>query len=104
MTGKRANKISGKYLFGGDTFIDRHKYERQLKHYLNKTKITKHITLHSFRHSYVSMLIDMGCSTKTVAEMIGDTEEVVMKAYSHLYTSKKRETVEKLNAYLINTK
>ena len=98
---KRKNNISDKFLFTTDgKFISKNAQARALKRYMEKTDITKHITPHCFRHSYVSMLIDMDCSTKTVAEMIGDTEEVVMKTYSHLYTSKKRKTVDKLNDYL----
>lgn len=101
---KRQNNISSKFLFGGDTYIDRHKYERQLRHYMSKTNIPKYITLHCFRRSYVSMLIDMDCSTKTVAEMIGDTEEVVAKNYSYLYTSKKQRTVDKINKFMSGEK
>lgn len=97
---KRENGISGKFLFGGDKFIDKHELQRKTDYYIEKAEIKKRITPHCFRHSYVSMLIDMDCSTKTVAEMIGDTEAVVMKTYSHLYTSKKRQTVDKLNTYL----
>lgn len=97
---KREQQIPAKFLFGGANFIDIHQYSRKLQFYLKKANITKHITLHSFRHSYVSMLINMDCSTKTVAEMIGDTEEVVMQTYSHLYSSKKQQIVDKLNSFL----
>lgn len=97
---KRENGISDKFLFGGDNFMDKYYYESKLKYYIERAGIKKHISPHSFRYSYVSMLVDMDCTTKTVAEMIGDTEEVVMKTYSFLYTTKKVRTVDKLNNYL----
>jgi integrase len=39
-------------------------------------------TSHRFRHSFVRMLLERGVSAVTVAELIGDTEEVVRKSYS----------------------
>lgn len=42
----------------------------------------------------------MDCSTKAVAELIGNIEEKVIKNYSHLYKAKMQQSIEKLNSYL----
>jgi integrase len=39
-------------------------------------------TPHRFRHAFVRMLLQRGVSTRDVAELIGDTEEVVLKHYA----------------------
>jgi integrase len=39
-------------------------------------------THHRFRHTFVRILLEIGTPVPTVAELLGDTEEVVRKAYS----------------------
>lgn len=56
-------------------------YKHQLR------KVTKRIgyesfTAHCFRHSFATHLISNGVDFKTVAELLGDTVELVMKTYS----------------------
>lgn len=51
-------------------------------------------TLHDARHFYASLLIRKGIDPKTVAEMIGDTVEVVLGTYVHLWDDA-RERVRK---------
>lgn len=63
----------------------------------NKAKLNNKFTLHSFRHSHVSLLIDLGYSPTVVADRIGDTVDTVLKTYSHLYASSKETVPEKLN-------
>ena len=41
------------------------------------------LTLHSLRHSYATMLLSEGVSIAAVAELMGDTQEVVLSTYSH---------------------
>lgn len=42
----------------------------------------KNFTPHCFRHSFATHLISNGVDFKTVAELLGDTVELVMKTYS----------------------
>jgi len=41
------------------------------------------ISIHDLRHTYVSRLVANGVDFKTVAELIGDTVEMVITTYSH---------------------
>lgn len=47
------------------------------------TKIGYNISIHDLRHTYASRLVANGVDFKTVAELIGDTVEMVIKTYSH---------------------
>ncbi len=77
---------------------------RKLDYYINlankslgeNDKLNR-ITPHGFRHSYVSMLIRLKINTKTIAELIGDTEEIVINNYSHLYHDEKQNTINLIN-------
>jgi len=71
---------------------------RYLKKYIQISKV-KHITLHGFRHSHVSLLIDLGCDVRDVAKRIGDTVEIVESTYYHMFPKKKAELVNKLNNF-----
>ena len=56
------------------------------------------IRVHDFRHSHVSLCIELGYSIVLVAKRIGDTVPVVMRTYAHLYPNKQQELVSKLEA------
>lgn len=55
------------------------------------------ITIHSFRHSHVSLLIELGFSTFLIAERIGDSPEMVNRVYGHLYPNRHKEVAEQLH-------
>ena len=67
-----------------------------LNKYIEKANCKK-ITPHGFRHSHVSLLINLGCDSRDVAERIGDTIEVVEKTYYHMFPEKKKIPTNKLN-------
>ena len=46
-----------------------------------------HIRIHGLRHSYVSMLINAGADPMKVSKLIGDTYQMVIQVYGHLYRS-----------------
>lgn len=59
--------------------------------------LSQEFTIHCFRHSHVSLLIDLDYSPVLVADRIGDNVETVLKVYSHLYPTSKSELVKKLD-------
>ena len=46
------------------------------------------LRLHDLRHSHAALLVDLGYSIVAVAERLGDTVEVAMSTYSHMYPDK----------------
>ena len=86
------------YLFGDIKYVAHTTFARRLDKYINKLgEDFKRITPHGFRHSHVSLLIDLGCDSRDVAERIGDTVETVEKTYYHMFPKKKKLTISKLN-------
>jgi len=58
-------------------------YIVQMFHAFNNKHQIERFSAHVLRHTYVSILIAEGVPVTTVAKIIGDTPEMVMKAYAH---------------------
>lgn len=56
------------------------------------------IRVHDLRHSHAALLIELGYSIVAVAERLGDTVEVAMNTYSHLYPNKLAGMAAELDA------
>ena len=56
----------------------------------------KRIRVHDLRHSHVSLLIDMGFNAVAIAERLGHESITVTLRYAHLFPSKQKEMVERL--------
>lgn len=57
----------------------------------------KRIRVHDLRHSHAAHLVELGYSIVAVAERLGDTVEVAMSTYAHLYPDKMDQVVADLN-------
>ena len=57
----------------------------------------KRIRIHDLRHSHAALLVELGYSIVAVAERLGDTVEVAMSTYSHLYPNKMEQVAADLN-------
>lgn len=57
-------------------------------------------SVHDLRHTYATTLLANGFTYREVAELIGDTEETVIKAYSHFTDDMYQDTKSKLNNIL----
>jgi integrase len=55
------------------------------------------MTLHDFRHSHVSLLVNSGLQPFEIAKRLGHTVEMVNEVYGHLYPSKQKEMVAIMN-------
>lgn len=84
------------YVFGNVKYLPPTTLRRYLNKYIKLAKV-KRITLHGFRHSHVSLLINLGCDSRDVAERIGDTIQMVERTYYHMFPTKKKETINLLN-------
>ena len=59
--------------------------------------IEKSVSPHTFRHSFATHLLAGGASIRQVQEMLGHESIETTEIYTHLDTSRLRETVEKLS-------
>lgn len=57
----------------------------------------KHIRIHDFRHSHVSLLINQGFSAFDVAKRLGHTVEMVLNVYSHWFIDSQEKMLDFLN-------
>lgn len=93
------------FIFGNIKPLSPTTIARNLDKYIQKTRENtnnpnfKRITPHGFRHSHVSLLINLGCDSRDVADRIGDTIEMVEKTYYHMFPNKKSRTINVLNQY-----
>lgn len=55
------------------------------------------MSIHDFRHSHVSLLVNSGLQPFEIAKRLGHTVEMVNEVYGHLYPSKQKEMVEMMN-------
>lgn len=58
----------------------------------------KIIRMHEFRHSHVSLLVDMGFTPVEIADRLGHTVEMVNNVYSHLFVGSQKRMADKLEA------
>lgn len=64
-------------------FIDKTNTNTGSRLFYKFKKLGYDISIHDLRHTYVTILIKNGFDFKTIAELIGDTVEMVIKTYAH---------------------
>lgn len=84
------------FVFGLFEPIPERNIERKLYHYSEMAKVPR-ITPHGLRHSHISYLINNGINILAVANRAGDTVEIILKVYAHLFKEKDDEIIQLLN-------
>lgn len=68
-----------------------------------KITVCEPFTAHQLRHTYATMLYDAGVDVLTAQKLLGHADlQVTMKIYTHLSETRKRKSIDALNAH-INT-
>ena len=68
-----------------------------IRNAVERAGIEKSISPHTFRHSFATHLLAGGASIRQVQEMLGHESIVTTEIYTHLDSTRLRETVEKLS-------
>lgn len=56
----------------------------------------EHITCHAFRHTYISNLIRQNVPLPVIDKVSGDTQDTILRRYSHMFESDERMVLEAL--------
>ncbi len=74
---------------------------REMDRYSQLAQV-KRIRIHDLRHSYASMLIELGTPPLEIQERLGHEDiQTTLNTYSHLYPNKHIETDKKLEKFII---
>lgn len=84
------------YVFGRNHYIGQNSPKRHLDK-ISEMANLKRITFHGLRHSHVSFLIHQGLNPYEIAERIGDTVEMVLNVYGHMFPNPQTKVIEALN-------
>lgn len=92
---------TSEFVFGTNgKFMSFNTLEHAFKRYIGKSGV-KMIRIHDLRHSHVSLLINKGSNQLStlyiIAARIGDTVDMVLKTYGHMFPNEQKSIVEKLN-------
>lgn len=98
----KSSKIAGFsdefFVFGDNKYISYTTVDRK-KDYYFKLSGVKRITMHQFRHSHASLLISNNVPLNIIAKRLGDTPDVVLNTYAHLFPQKEAEVLNVLNKF-----
>lgn len=85
------------FLFGFDKPFDDNKVHRYTDKWIQQANVKK-IRIHDFRHSHVSLLINLGCSAFDIAKRMGHSVDMVNNRYGHWFNDAQQKMVDKLNS------
>jgi len=63
-----------------------------------RDKLPHDLHAHSLRHSFVSLLISNGVDVVTVAALAGDTVEIILKHYAHVFAERQASAMDVVGA------
>jgi integrase/recombinase XerD len=62
-----------------------------IKNYIKQTEINKHITPHTFRHTFATLLLEEDVDIKYIQSLLGHSSISVTQIYTHVNTEKQKQ-------------
>ena len=93
---------SSEFVFGANNgFLSFNTLEHAFNRYTERSRVKK-IRIHDLRHSHVSLLINKGGDNQLatlyiIAARIGDTVEMVLKTYGHMFPNRQKDIIPLLD-------
>lgn len=93
--------VSGRFIFGNPDPMKNKQFNVFLKSNAEKMGLEKQITSHFFRHSHISLLVELGTPIPLIMERVGHSDsKVTMEIYSHVTQKMNTDLMEKLENIL----
>ena len=68
-----------------------------LRKWASEAGITKHLTFHTARHTFATMMLTLGADLYTTSKLLGHTDVATTQIYAKIVDKKKDEAVNLVN-------
>ncbi|MHB9781142.1 tyrosine-type recombinase/integrase [Streptococcus sp. 10F2] len=93
--------INGRFIFGNPEPMNLRSFNGFLERSRKSAGLDKQITSHFFRHSHISLLVELGTPIPLIMERVGHSDsKVTMEIYSHVTKRMSDDLIGKLNNLL----
>lgn len=77
--------------------------QKTMQEWLRAAKIQKHITFHSFRHTFATLQVELGTDIYTVQNMLGHANVTTTEIYARHADEKSKEASLKISLELLKS-
>lgn len=87
------------FIFRGDGYIVGRSVHDHLQKWAKMAGIKKHISFHTSRHTYATMLLTLGADLYTVSKLLGHTNIKTTQIYAEVINQKKQAAVDLIPSF-----